>query len=132
MRSQVDPALPARVVGDPVRLRQVLFNVVGNAIKFTREGSVSVAVGAMPVAEHELELKFDVVDTGIGIASEQLEQVFEPFIQADASTSRRYGGTGLGLTIVRRLVELMGGRVHIRSEPGHGCSVHWTVRCALP
>ncbi len=132
MHSRVDPALPVQVVGDPVRLRQVLFNVVGNAIKFTREGSIHVSVNAAPVSGRDVELRFDVADTGIGMAHEQLERVFEPFIQADASTSRRYGGTGLGLTIVRRLVELMDGRVGIRSQPGQGCTVQWTVRCALP
>jgi signal transduction histidine kinase len=129
MRSQLDTDVPPRLVGDPVRLRQVLFNVVGNAIKFTPKGSVAVKVSALPRTDAGVELRFEVSDTGIGIAPEQVERMFEPFTQADASTARRYGGTGLGLAIVRRLVELMDGRVGIESTPGRGSTVHWCVRC---
>ena len=129
MRSQIAPDMPARLVGDPVRLRQVLFNVVGNAIKFTPRGSVAVRVSATPRSDADVELRFEVTDTGIGMAPEQVERMFEPFTQADASTARRYGGTGLGLAIVRRLVELMDGRVGIDSTPGQGSTVHWCVRC---
>jgi len=112
------PGLPAHVRGDPGRLRQVLINLGGNAIKFTAHGSVELRVDRAPGGGDQL--RFEVVDTGVGIPAEQLGRLFDPFTQADASTTRRFGGTGLGLTISRRLVELMGGSMDLASEVGRG------------
>jgi CheY-like chemotaxis protein/HPt (histidine-containing phosphotransfer) domain-containing protein len=116
----VDPAVPARLVGDPMRLQQVLLNLIGNAIKFTAHGEVALSIEAVGRADQEVELAFEVRDTGIGIAPEQQARMFEAFSQADSSTSRKYGGTGLGLAISRRLVALMGGDLHVESALGQG------------
>ena len=113
---EVAPDCPAWVHGDPARLRQVLVNLVGNAVKFTLEGEVCLSVSA-PAAG---TVRFDVRDTGIGVPRDKLEAIFEPFTQADGSHTRKFGGSGLGLTITRRLVSLMGGRLWARSEPGRG------------
>ena len=125
----VDPAVPAAVVGDAVRLRQVLVNLVDNAIKFTPRGQVSINVqldtGGGP------QLRFSVADTGIGIPKDQQERIFQPFIQADGSSTRTYGGTGLGLAITAQLVELMGGRVWLESEVGRGSTFHLTIAVEL-
>ncbi len=120
----LDPGLPARIMTDPGRLRQVLLNLVSNAVKFTESGEVRVAVRR----EAGEAIRFEVADTGCGIPPDQLERIFEPFRQGDASTARRYGGTGLGLAISRRLVEAMGGRLEVASESGVG-SRFW---CVLP
>ena len=112
---RVEPDVPAWVVGDSARLGQVLTNLVGNALKFTSHGSVSLAMSCSGD-----EVRFEVADTGIGISPEQMERLFQPFTQADASVTRRFGGTGLGLTICRRLVERMGGQIRVDSEPGRG------------
>jgi hypothetical protein len=126
---RVAPDVPDTVLGDPGRLRQVLTNLVGNAIKFTAAGQISVEVQVVGAAsEGPLELEFSVRDTGIGIPPEQQEAIFRPFSQADASITRRYGGTGLGLAIVRRLVDLMAGRLWLRSEPGSGSDFRFTIR----
>ena len=122
--------VPATVVGDPGRLRQVLLNIVGNAVKFTSTGEVVVHVTLEP--EHvgddgRVWLNFAVIDSGIGIPQDKLAHVFEAFTQADASTTRRYGGTGLGLAIARRLVELMDGRLSVTSEEGRGSTFHFTA-----
>ncbi|MBH9579078.1 hybrid sensor histidine kinase/response regulator [Inhella proteolytica] len=114
----IDPQLPEQCVGDPIRLRQVLTNLVGNAVKFTAQGEVQVEV--LPVPDDPQLVQFWVRDTGIGIAADKLAQVFEAFSQADSSTTRRYGGTGLGLAISQRLVGLMGGRIAVTSVPGGG------------
>jgi PAS domain S-box-containing protein len=127
----VRPDVPGTLVGDPGRLRQVLVNLVGNAVKFTEHGEVIVTVAVDHTAVDEVALKFTVADTGIGIASDQLWKIFGPFVQADQSTTRRYGGTGLGLTISTQLVELMGGRVWAESEPGKGSRFHFIGRFAL-
>jgi PAS domain S-box-containing protein len=137
----IDPRLPARVVGDAVRLRQVLINLVSNAIKFTEQGGVTVSVTAAerepallapPADSAEIGLHIAVRDTGIGIAADKHAAVFEAFEQADGSTTRRYGGTGLGLAICRRLVDLMGGRLWLESAPGAGSTFHFTVRLQAP
>ena len=114
--------VPARVLADRVRLRQVLANLAGNAVKFTRQGKVAVALSRAPEEDDSGRawLRFDIVDTGIGIAPDVLPTLFQPFRQADASTTRRFGGTGLGLSIVRHLVDAMGGRVDCESEAGKG------------
>jgi two-component system sensor histidine kinase/response regulator len=123
--------VPAVVLADPLRLLQVLNNLVGNAMKFTERGEVSVAVECVEQGAQGALLAFTVSDTGIGMTAEQVEQLFQPFRQADATTTRRYGGTGLGLSISRRLVELMGGQIGVRSVPGSGSAFRFTVRVGL-
>jgi signal transduction histidine kinase/AmiR/NasT family two-component response regulator/HPt (histidine-containing phosphotransfer) domain-containing protein len=113
-------AAPRRVHGDATRVRQILTNLLGNALKFTEEGMVELTVTATTLDEGGPALRFDVRDTGIGIAPEDLERLFRPFTQADASTTRRFGGTGLGLSIVQQLTHLMGGAVEVTSQPGQG------------
>ncbi len=126
--SEVAAGAPMAVLGDPSRLRQVLNNLIGNAIKFTAEGAVELKVRADVVEEKHLTLHFIVSDTGVGIAPEKLPIIFDAFSQADTSTTRQYGGTGLGLTISRRMVEMMGGRMWVESEAGAGSHFHFTVR----
>ncbi|MBS0376066.1 MAG: response regulator [Proteobacteria bacterium] len=130
------PAVPASVVVDPLRLRQVLNNLIGNALKFTEHGEVVVTLDAAPLVEGRTTLEIRVADSGIGIAPEALQRLFEPFAQADASTTRRYGGTGLGLAIARQLTELMGGSLEVTSELGRGstfcCRLPVTVSAAPP
>jgi signal transduction histidine kinase/DNA-binding response OmpR family regulator/HPt (histidine-containing phosphotransfer) domain-containing protein len=125
--SAVAPDVPAAIVGDPVRFRQVLANLVGNAIKFTERGHVLVEIREEARAERSTRLHVRVVDTGIGIAPEKQATIFEPFSQADGSTTRRYGGTGLGLTISATLVNMMGGKLWVESEPGVGATFHFTL-----
>ena len=123
----IDPDVPAGVVGDPTRIQQVLTNLVGNALKFTERGHVFIAVREDSRAEGSTKLHFSVTDTGIGIPPEKHDAIFEAFRQADGSTTRRFGGTGLGLTISATLVRLMGGRLWVESEPGAGSTFHFTV-----
>ena len=127
---EIEPDVPYWLEGDPLRLRQVLINLVGNAVKFTEEGSVSVRVGTISNAEHSLELVFRVSDTGIGIPASQRQLIFEPFHQADGSTTRRFGGTGLGLAISTRLVHLMSGRIWVENRPEGGSHFQFTVKLA--
>ena len=115
-----DPSVPAMLRGDPSRLRQILTNITGNAIKFTKVGEVSVRVSVLQESDEEVSLRFSVRDTGIGIPKEKITHLFEKFTQADASTTRQYGGTGLGLSISKQLVELMGGEISAESEVGKG------------
>jgi two-component system sensor histidine kinase/response regulator len=121
---RVPPGVPTHLRGDPSRIRQVLVNLVGNALKFTETGEVVMAVHPVTQEAEQVALRFSVQDTGIGIPPERQTAVFDSFIQADGSTTRRYGGTGLGLTISRQLVELMGGKIGVESEPGRG-STFW-------
>jgi two-component system sensor histidine kinase/response regulator len=124
----IEPDVPARVVGDPVRIRQILVNLVGNAIKFTGHGGVTVRVSRVGQAEGSIDLQLSVSDTGMGIAPEKQKVIFDPFTQADNSTTRQFGGTGLGLAITVQLVGLMGGTVRLESEVGKGSTFHVTVR----
>ena len=123
--------VPVTVTGDPLRLRQVLLNLLGNAIKFTSQGEVVVRVEAQIPAGREIPLHFQVIDTGIGIPKDRQKDIFDAFAQADGSSTRKYGGTGLGLTISSRLVEMMGGRIWVESEPGQGSNFHFVVRLGL-
>jgi len=125
---RVHPAVPDDLVGDPARLRQILFNLVGNSIKFTEVGEISVRVSVESSDADKATLHFAVADTGIGIPPEKRRVIFEAFAQADNLTSRRYGGTGLGLTISSRLVAMMGGRMWVESEVGQGSTFHFTLK----
>jgi PAS domain S-box-containing protein len=124
----VDPGLPAQLEGDPGRVRQVLANLVSNAVKFTAHGQVVVTVRVDRVDDASVDVRLDVRDTGCGMDPRQCERLFEPFTQADASTTRRFGGTGLGLTIAQRLVTMMGGRITVDSEPDRGSAFSIAVR----
>ena len=123
----VESGVPAALVGDVGRLRQVLVNLISNAIKFTPAGEVAVTVSSRPLEGSHHEVHFAVRDTGIGISAEQFDRLFKSFSQADTSTTRRYGGTGLGLVICQRLCELMGGRIWAESEAGQGSTFHFTI-----
>ncbi|MCV2369281.1 ATP-binding protein [Roseateles oligotrophus] len=140
LHARVQPGVPQRALGDALRLRQVLVNLVGNALKFTEKGEVRLEVqmveeaseaSAGPETETGLRLRFSVHDTGIGMTKDQIAQIFDPFTQADGSITRRYGGTGLGLTIVQRLVSLMGGRIMVESQPGTGSCFSFEVALLL-
>ena len=128
---EVSPQVPEIVRGDPVRLRQVVVNLVGNAIKFTERGEVVLNVEREALEGEECILHVTLRDTGIGIPAEKLKAIFSPFTQADTSTTRRYGGTGLGLTISARLVEMMGGKIWVESEVGKGTTFHFTARLGV-
>jgi PAS domain S-box-containing protein len=126
----VDPAVPARLRGDPGRLRQILLNLVGNAIKFTEAGGVAVEASLAGTTAAGVVLRFDITDSGIGIPSEAIAGLFTKFTQADSSTTRRFGGTGLGLAICKQLVSAMGGAIEVESSPGAGSHFWFTVRLA--
>ncbi|AUT50744.1 ATP-binding protein [Paraburkholderia caribensis] len=130
VRVDIDPQIAATLRGDSVRLRQILFNLLGNAIKFTPRGEVDVNVKVVEESEAGQTVEMTVVDTGIGIAPEVQARLFEPFMQAESSTTRRFGGTGLGLTICRKLIALMGGTLSLSSTPGKG--THMTLRLRMP
>jgi len=125
------PQLPTHLVGDPSRLRQVLVNLGNNALKFTDQGEVVVAIDVIERDNESVQLRFEVRDTGVGMSAEQQRKLFQPFSQADASTSRRYGGTGLGLAISRHLVRMMGGELGVDSMPGRGSRFHFSLRLGL-
>ena len=127
LRCEVRPEVPPSVVGDPLRLGQVLLNLIGNAIKFTESGLVAVEVSVASAGEAGVVLEFAVRDTGVGIAADKQQTIFEAFSQADGSMSRRFGGTGLGLTICSRLVRLMGGGIRVQSRPGEGSCFRFAV-----
>ena len=124
--------IPGDLVGDPGRLRRILYNLVGNAIKFTESGEILLLVEPREARADEMELHFAVKDTGIGIPRERQLSIFEPFTQADDSTTRTYSGVGLGLTIAKRLIELAGGRIWVESELGKGSTFHFTTRLKVP
>jgi CheY-like chemotaxis protein len=135
-RLEVAPGLAPEMLGDAVRVRQVLFNLVGNALKFTDSGGVTVRLSQQPVdglaAPDKALLVMEIHDTGIGIPAAALPTLFDRFTQADASTARRYGGSGLGLAITREIVQRMGGTIAVTTEPGQGSTFHATVRCGVP
>jgi PAS domain S-box-containing protein len=124
---QIGSAVPDVLKGDPLRLRQVVVNLIGNSIKFTDYGEVVLTVEAAPAVTGSVELHFSIADTGIGIQADKQQVIFEAFSQADSSTTRHYGGTGLGLTISTQLVELMGGKIWVESQSGHGSTFHFTT-----
>ncbi|HUN98956.1 MAG TPA: ATP-binding protein, partial [Bradyrhizobium sp.] len=121
------PETPVALIGDALRLRQILINLVGNAIKFTEAGSVVLTVEKVAGSAGNAELHFSVADTGVGIPADKIDRIFDSFNQVDSSTTRHYGGTGLGLAIVKRLIELMDGRIWVVSEVGKGSAFHFTV-----
>jgi signal transduction histidine kinase/ActR/RegA family two-component response regulator len=127
LRSQLSPHLPEQVVSDMVRLRQILVNLIGNAIKFCQVGHVALQCEIRETQQARMQLHFVVSDTGIGIAADKLDTIFEAFSQADGSTTRRFGGTGLGLTISKRLVEMMEGQIWVESRIGEGSAFHFTL-----
>ena len=126
------PEVPDRVLCDPARLRQILINLIGNAIKFTEQGEIIVRVELESQSGDQVNLHFSVIDTGIGIAKDKQKNIFEAFVQADGSITRSYGGTGLGLAISVQLVQMMGGRLWVESEPGLGSTFHFTARFGVP
>jgi signal transduction histidine kinase/DNA-binding response OmpR family regulator len=130
LAGHVDPGVPDALVGDSGRLRQIVINLVGNAIKFTDQGEVVVRVELEAETEDSAVLHFSVADTGVGIPADRQARIFAAFEQADSSTTRRYGGTGLGLSIASRLVGMMGGRIRVESKPGCGSTFHFTARFA--
>jgi nitrogen-specific signal transduction histidine kinase/CheY-like chemotaxis protein len=126
-----DPALPLRFIGDPGRIRQIVVNLIGNALKFTSQGHIYVNVECVKISAGKANVRFTIEDTGIGIPQDKLDSIFERFTQADASTTRKYGGTGLGLSICKRLVHLMGGEIHVCSQVGEGSTFAFTLPLAL-
>ncbi|MGO9241950.1 MAG: ATP-binding protein [Bryobacteraceae bacterium] len=128
----IDPGVPQVLEGDPLRLRQIVLNLVSNGLKFTERGGVTVHVAADEIQERSVLLHCLVEDTGMGIPRDKQKLIFEAFQQADGSMTRRYGGTGLGLSICSHMVELMGGRIWVESEPGRGSRFHFTARMGRP
>jgi len=128
---KTDPAMPAALVGDPLRLGQILINLANNAVKFTDSGEIVISTELIKKDDAQVTLKFSVQDTGIGMTAEQAARLFQPFMQADSSTTRKYGGTGLGLTISKRLAEMMGGEIWVESEPGRGSTFSFTATFGL-
>ncbi|RLA73510.1 MAG: hypothetical protein DRG30_06255, partial [Epsilonproteobacteria bacterium] len=123
----IDNSVPALIKGDPLRLNQIIINLMNNAVKFTDTGEITLRVKMLPLVDKKQMLQFEVTDTGIGITDKQLKSLFQSFSQADSSTSRKYGGSGLGLTISKQLVELMGGNICVESEYGKGSKFTFTI-----
>jgi signal transduction histidine kinase len=132
IRADIAERVPAAVIGDPVAIRQILTNFVGNAVKFTATGSVTLTVATKQIATDAVTLAIAVSDTGIGIAPEVIERIFNEFTQASDETAMRFGGTGLGLTITRRLLALYGSTVGVQSTPGEGSTFSFNLRLPLP
>ena len=128
---KTDPSVPTALVGDPLRLGQILINLSNNALKFTDSGEIVVSTELIQKDDTRVTLKFSVQDTGIGMTAEQAAKLFQPFMQADSSTTRKYGGTGLGLTISKRLAEMMGGKIWVESEQGRGSTFSFTANFGL-
>ncbi|WP_236034059.1 ATP-binding protein [Belnapia mucosa] len=128
LRVRIDPAVPQQLLGDSLRLGQVILNLLTNAVKFTDRGEIALAIGSRPGLKDRLLLEVAVTDTGIGMTEEERARLFRPFTQADSSTTRRFGGTGLGLAVSRQLVEMMGGQIEVESRPGQGSRFHFTAR----
>ncbi len=128
---KTDPSVPTALVGDPLRLGQILINLSNNAVKFTEAGEIVVSTELVKKDKAQVTLKFSVQDTGVGMTSEQAAKLFQPFMQADSSTTRKYGGTGLGLTISKRLAEMMGGEIWVESEQGQGSTFSFTANFGL-
>jgi PAS domain S-box-containing protein len=128
---KTDPSVPTALVGDPLRLGQILINLSNNAVKFTDSGEIVVSTELVKKDGDQATLKFSVQDTGIGMTPEQAARLFQPFMQADSSTTRKYGGTGLGLTISKRLAEMMGGEIWVESKPGQGSTFNFTANFGL-
>jgi len=128
---QDDTKLEYKIIGDPTRLRQALLNFLSNAIKFTSEGSVTLQARTVESNENNVKITFDIIDTGIGMTPEQCEKIFKPFEQAENSTTRKFGGTGLGLPITKTIIEMMGGDIEIESTPGQGSRFSFTVQFGL-
>ncbi|MDR1978370.1 MAG: response regulator [Synergistaceae bacterium] len=132
LRFELDPSLPAALLGDPLRLQQIFINLVDNAYKFTEKGSVTVRASVSQGSAEDVTLNFAVEDTGIGMNPKQMDEIFAAFNQADNSSTRRYGGTGIGLTITRQMVELMGGKISVSSEEGVGTVFSFSCVFSLP
>ncbi|MDD2754184.1 MAG: ATP-binding protein, partial [Methanothrix sp.] len=131
IKCELDQSIPEYFKGDVTRLRQVLVNLLGNAVKFTHDGTIEISVIGTPIVAKEgkqYELHFSISDTGIGIPEEKLDRLFQSFSQVDSTTTRKYGGTGLGLAISRKLVELMAGEIWVVSKPGVGSTFHFTIQ----
>jgi signal transduction histidine kinase/CheY-like chemotaxis protein len=128
---KTDPSVPTALVGDPLRLGQILINLSNNAVKFTDSGEIVISTELIEKDKAQVALKFSVHDTGIGMTEEQAAKLFQPFVQADSSTTRKYGGTGLGLTISKRLAEMMGGEIWVESKPGQGSTFSFTTNFGL-
>ncbi len=128
---KTDPSVPTALIGDPLRLGQILINLANNAVKFTDSGEIVVATELVQKNDRQVTLKFSVRDSGIGMTGEQAAKLFQPFMQADSSTTRKYGGTGLGLTISKRLAEMMGGKIWVESRPGQGSTFSFTADFGL-
>lgn len=131
LTAYVDQAIPKYLRGDPGRLRQVLINLIGNALKFTEKGDVAVEVHLVQYDNDGMLIRFEVIDTGLGMSSDVLQKLFSAFSQADASTTRKYGGTGLGLAICKKLVTLMGGDIRVESQEGTGSTFWFTIKCGV-
>jgi len=132
LRSSVHPDVPVAILGDPVAIRQILTNLVGNAVKFTSSGSVEIKVEPKELRTDAVTIAVAVSDTGIGIAPDQVERIFNEFTQASYETAMRFGGTGLGLTITRKLLALYGSSVHVASVPGQGSTFSFSLRLPVP
>jgi PAS domain S-box-containing protein len=127
LKMNLSPDLPQYVIGDPTKIKQIISNLVSNAIKFTNHGSVTIDVSLTEVSVHTVSLSYSVKDTGIGISENELRKIFKPFSQADASSTRKYGGTGLGLVISKKLVEMMDGQIGVNSEKGNGSNFYFSI-----